>query len=115
MTKLYFFDKTKTYIYPNNKVATPEQTAKDFPAAHSGLIKFVVTSDEDGVIMLGIDTLTTLKGIYNIDSSLSDDEALQAIEDIMNTPVEPDTTPSAEERIASALEFQNLMSMPDAE
>ena len=36
-------------------------------------------------------------------------EVIEAWEDAMN---EPDLTPSPEERIASALEFQNVMSMP---
>lgn len=114
MKKLYFFDKTKTYIYPNNKLATPDVVAKDFPATQVG-VKYVVTSDEEGVIMSGLDMFSTLKSVYHIDSSLSDDEALQAIEDIINTPEEVDTTPSAEERIASALEYQVMSSLPDAE
>ena len=36
------------------------------------------------------------------------------IEEIVNTPA-PEPEPSAEERIASALEYQNLMSMEDVE
>lgn len=115
MIKLYIFDKTKTYVYPNNKVATPDIVAADFPATQIDGIKYVVTSNEDGVIMSGLDMLSTLKATYNIDNALSDDEALQAIEDIMNTPVEPNTTPSPEERIASALEYQVMSSLPDAE
>ena len=116
MKKLYFFDKTKTYIYPNNKLATPDVVAKDFPATQLGIIKYVVTSDEEGVVMSGLDMFSTLKSVYQIDSSLSDDEALQAIEDILNAPPEPvDDTPSAEERIAAALEYQVMSSLPDEE
>lgn len=115
MKKLYFFDKTKTYIYPNNKLATPDVVAKDFPATQVG-VKYVVTSDEEGVIMSGLDMFSTLKSVYQIDSSLSDEEALQAIEDILNAPPEPvDDTPSAEERIAAALEYQVMTSLPDEE
>lgn len=112
MKKLYFFDKTKTYIYPNNKLATPDVVAKDFPATQVG-VKYVVTSDEDGIIMSGLDMFSTLKSVYQIDSSLSDEEALQAIEDILNTPETVDETPSAEERIAAALEYQVMSSLPD--
>lgn len=36
-------------------------------------------------------------------------EVIEAFEDAMN---QPDTTPSAEERIAAALELQNVMAMP---
>ena len=112
MKKLYFFDKTKTYIYPNNKLATPDVVAKDFPATQVG-VKYVVTSDEDGIIMSGLDMFSTLKSVYQIDSSLSDEEALQAIENILNTPETVDETPSAEERIAAALEYQVMSSLPD--
>ena len=45
-----------------------------------------------------------------VDSSLSEDEAIAKIEEIRNTPpAEPD--PSAEERIAAALEYQNLANL----
>ena len=114
MKKLYFFDKTKTYIYPSNKLATPDVVAKDFPATQVG-VKYVVTCDEEGVIMSGLDMFSTLKSVYQIDGSLLDEEALQAIEDIINTPEEVDTTPTAEERIASAFEYQVMSSLPDAE
>ena len=54
--------------------------------------------------------------MYNIDKELSDEEAVIAIQDIMNTQDETAiNTPSAEERIASALEYQVLISMPDVE
>ena len=51
--------------------------------------------------------------MYQIDASLSESEALAKIEEIINTEPEVDTTPSAEERIAAALEYQNLTSMED--
>ena len=35
------------------------------------------------------------------------------IEEIVNTPQEVDDTPSAEERIAAALEYQVVASLPD--
>ena len=62
-----------------------------------------------------MDAFNSLKSNYQIDASLSDDEALAQIEEIMNTPqeVEEDTTPTPEERIAAALEYQALSSMED--
>ena len=54
-----------------------------------------------------------LRSIYQIDPSMSDNEALAAIEEIKNTPPEVDDTPSAEERIAAALEYQVMSSLPD--
>ena len=45
-----------------------------------------------------------------IDSSLSEDEAIFKIEEIRNAP-SPEPEASAEERIAAALEYQNLVNM----
>jgi hypothetical protein len=115
MTKLYFFDKTKTYVYPNGEVATPERVARDFPASQLDGIKYVVSSDEAGIVMGGMDMLSTLRSVYSIDTTLSDDATLAKIEEIINTPPEPDNSPSAEERIAAALEYQVMSSLPDEE
>jgi hypothetical protein len=89
--------------------------AKDFPASQIDSIRYVVTSDEAGVVMGGMDMLSTLRSVYSIDSSLSDEAALIKIEEIINTPPEADETPSAEERIAAALEYQVISSLPDEE
>ena len=55
-----------------------------------------------------------MRSVYNVDRSLSEDEAIAKIEEIVNTPpAEPE--PSAQERIAAALEYQVVTSMPDEE
>ena len=51
--------------------------------------------------------------MYNIDQSLSTEEKIAKIEEIINTVPEPDTAPTAEERIAAALEYQVMASLPD--
>jgi len=59
-------------------------------------------------IMVGaIDNLDILRDVYRIDPALSDEEALQAYIAVRTAPP-PDPEPSAEERIAAALEFMNL-------
>ena len=55
-----------------------------------------------------------MRGVYGVDSSLTEDEAIAKIEEIINTPA-PEAEPTAEERIASALEFQNMINLPDVE
>lgn len=45
---------------------------------------------------------------------LSDEELLDAIAAFEDAQNAPNTDPTAEERIAAALEYQNLASMPDA-
>ena len=104
----------KTYLFPNGHLGTKEAVLNSFPAALDFV--HVVTTDESGEVMQGFDNLATLKSIHNIDRSLSEEEAIAKIQEIINTPEpepEVDTTPSAEERIAAALEYQNLASMED--
>lgn len=111
MKKLIFYDGTKTFMYPNMKIATPEVILADFPAILT--FKHVVETDENEQVFFGVENFSAMKTRYNIDSSLTDDEALAALEEIVNADQNADPTP--EERIASALEFQNMMSLPDEE
>ncbi|WP_313133732.1 hypothetical protein [Anaerocolumna sp.] len=105
---LEFYKAEKNYYYPNNKLATPEL---DYPIVNSGL-KMVIETDEDGIYMYTVPTtLNILAGRNEVDiTGLSSEEALQAIENKMNEPL-PAPEPSAEDRIAAALEYQNLLSM----
>lgn len=103
----------KTYMFPNGALATKEAVLEQFPAALA-FVHFVET-DENGEVMWAFQNLSAMRTQYGIDKSLSESEALAKIQEIINTEPEVDTTPSAEERIAAALEFQNLASMEDAE
>lgn len=100
------FDKTKTYIFPNNKLATPELIVQEYPATQS--FTYFIQTDASGQMLFSLENLTAVRSELDIDDSLDDDEAIAKIQEIRNTPpVEPD--PSAEERIAAALEYQNLI------
>lgn len=101
----------KTYMAPNGALYTKEAVLNDFPAALT--FSHIVTTDENGEVMFAMQNLSAMRGQYNIDASLSEDEAITAIQDILNTPVEQSTEPTAEERIASALEYQVMSSLPD--
>lgn len=57
--------------------------------------------------------LSVLKSNYKIDKSLTEEEAIQAIEDSMNMPMEIEVT--AEERIAAAMEFNNMVMLSNIE
>ena len=101
MKKLLIYDRKTTYMYPSGKVATPEVVAKDYEASQA--FKFVIETDEAQEVMYGFYPFSSLKSRYEIDSSLSDEEAIAQIEEIMNTPEEVvEAEPSAEERIAAA-------------
>lgn len=103
MIKLEKYTGTKNYLAPSGKLMTPEEIYKKAPAASS--FTFVVETDANGEVMFAFDSLSTLRTVYNIDSSLGEDEAIAAIENLRNNPPEPQPTePTPEERSAAALE-----------
>lgn len=106
----------KTYMYPNAALATPERVLADFPAALE--FAHIVETDVNGEVMFGMYNLSAMRTQYGVDASLSEAEAIQAIEDAMNTPVAVEETTDANtaalENIAAQLEFQNMMAMDDA-
>lgn len=108
-----FYDNTKTYYSPIGEKYTPEVVSQLFYQVNTGL-PVVIETDSSHMIFGGIAFLSQYRDLYDIDVNLSDEEALVEIERIANLPPEP-ATPTAEERIAAALEFQNILSMPDEE
>ena len=112
MRKLIKFKGDKTFMYPNGAVATPETVKKDYPAVE--VFPHVIETDENCQVIYAIMNLSAMRTMYQIDAALSEDEAIAAIEEIMNTPEEPvEDVPTAEERIAAALEYQVMSSLPD--
>ena len=105
--KLEKFDGTKTYMFPNGAIATPEIIKQQFPAVES----FVHVIEANGEVCQAVMNLSALRSINNIDKSLSETDAISAIEVIINTPPVIDDMPTAEERIAAAMEYQNLLAM----
>ncbi len=106
----------KTYMFPNGKLATKEEVLKSFPAALAFV--HVVETDENGEVMWAFQNLSAMRTMHKIDKSLSESEAIAALQEKINTPKvvsSGEACVSAEERIAAALEYQNLMSMEDVE
>lgn len=108
MIKIEKYDGSKTYMFPNGELATPERVKKDYPAVEA--FTHIVETDEAGQVMFAIQNLAAIKSQMGIDMSLSDEESISRIEEIRNAPP-PEPEVSAEERIASALEFQNVLNM----
>jgi hypothetical protein len=106
MLKLEKFTGNKVYMFPNGEVASPEIIRAKFQAVDY----FPHVIEVNGDVCQAVMNLNALRNIHNIDSALNDDQAILAIEVIMNTP-DPEPEPTAEERIAAAMEFQNLMSL----
>jgi hypothetical protein len=70
----------------------------------------VVLITEEGGVLGSIDNLGILKANYNITTE-DVQEAIAQIEAIQNTP--PQEEPSDTERLAAAIEFQNLLAMEE--
>lgn len=108
MIKIEKYNGSKTYMFPNGDLATPEVVKEKFPAVLT--FAHIVETDEAGQVMFAIQNLAAIKSQMGIDSNLSDEESIKQIENIRNAPApEPEVT--AEERIAAALEFQNVLNM----
>ena len=113
MKKVIKYTGEKTFMFPNGALATKEAVLAEFPAALT--FTHVVETDEREEVMWALQNLSALRSQMSIDSSLTEEEAIAAIEKIVNTEPEVSTEPTAEERIAAALEYQVMASLPDEE
>ncbi len=100
-------------MYPNMKLATPEVVLADFPAILA--FKHVIETDENGQVLFAVENFSAMRSRYNIDSALNDDEALAAIQEILNTAPEVEEVYDDTTRIADALEDLVVLNMPDEE
>lgn len=108
--KLVKYDHQHTFMFPTGKLATPAVMEREYPACKS--FDFIVTTDEQMQTCYSFQNMASMRGFYGIDPARTDEEALAELEEIMNAPPEePAALPTAEERIAAALEYQNLVSM----
>jgi len=108
MKKLEKYTDTKTYMFPTGALATPAAVKQQFPAVD--VFTHVIETDEAGEVLFAVMNLSALRSLHGIESSLTENEAIAALEAIINA-VPEEAEPTAEERIAAALEFQNLLSM----
>lgn len=118
MGKYAFWDK-KTPIYTpavDRNTGKGVWTAEEYisnvaPWAANPGVKVIVSNGAiNGAVFMEFEAT---KNIYkkmgaNITEEMSDDEVLSAMEDFENNP--PVSPPSPEERIAAAMEYQNIMS-----
>ena len=66
------YDGSKTYMFPNGSLATPEVMKAKFPAVMA--FAHVIETDEGGEVCFAVENLSALKSIYNIDRSLSEND-----------------------------------------
>ncbi len=106
MLKLEKYSADKTYMFPNGAIATSEEIKRQFPAVEL----FAHVLELNGDVVVAVENLAALRSIYNVDPTLTEAEAIAAIEVIVNTPP-PEVVVSPEERIAAMLEYQTMMMM----
>ena len=111
MKKIELYTGDKIYMFPNGDIATKERMLQQFPAVLT--FDHIIETDEAGEVAFAVQNLSAMCSLYQIDTSLPVEEKIAKIEEIINAEPEEDTSASAEERIAAALEAQVMMSLPD--
>ena len=118
-TRYQIWDKTSTVITPSSEMFTPEQWIGRYPWINiPGTVPVIAAGMFNGGF---IGELGEMKRMYesqgaDFSECTTDQEVLDKIEEFETNP-NPDAVAyiSPEERIASALEAQVMMSLPDDE
>jgi hypothetical protein len=108
---LELFDRTKTYVTPDGNAQTPDALGMMFTIVNVPDIKLVIQTDITATYLYtSPEPLGTMAQRLGLDYTqyATDEELLVAMEDILNVP-QAVPEPTAEERIAASLEYQNLM------
>lgn len=113
MKRYAIWDKQSPIITPIGEVLTAEQWINRYPVAGVPSITVVCSAGEINGGFFG--TLGQMVQMYEAQGAdfssceTAEDKlaVIEAFEDAMNAP---NTDPTAEERIAAALEYQNMMS-----
>ncbi|MBQ8263974.1 MAG: hypothetical protein IJV74_04010 [Clostridia bacterium] len=113
MAKRYaIWDKQTPVITPIGEVLSPEQWIERYPVAGVSSITVVCAAGEINGGFFG--TLSQMVAMYEAEGADFSEattaeeklELIEAFEDYMNTPSDE---PTAEERIAAAMEYQNAL------
>ena len=107
MRTFRLYDNSRTYMFPNASLAGPDAVKEAYPATE--VFPHIIETDPNEQVIFSIENLSAAVQRHGIDPALSGEEAVKAIEELMNRPVA--VVPSAEERIAAALEYQNIQSL----
>ena len=116
MKRYAIWDKVSPIIVPTGQVFTAEQWKKKYPAAEIPSITVVCSAGEVNGGFFG--TLGQMEQMYaaqgcdfsGCETAEEKLAAIEAFEDALNAP---STEPTTDERIAAALEYQVMASLPD--
>jgi len=112
MARYQIWNKTDSIITPIGEVLSPEQWKKRYPVAALPNVKFVIGGGEVNGSFAGVFSAlveTYRKAGCDFSKCETDQDYLDAIEYFEDNPPVVETEPTAEERIAAALEYQNLL------
>ena len=118
MARYAIWNKTDSIITPIGEVLTPAQWIERYPVAGVPSIKVVCGGGEINGAFFG--TLCSMVEHYekqgcDFSACTTDEEKLDAIEAFEDAMNAPSTEPTTDERIAAALEYQVMSSLPDEE
>ena len=116
MKRYAIWDKKSPVIVPTGKVFTADQWKEKYPVAALDAITVVCAAGEVNGGFFG--TLGQMVQMYaaqgcDFSACTTDEDKLAAIEDFEDALNAPSTEPTTDERIAAALEYQVLASLPD--
>lgn len=117
MLKRYaVWDKVSPIITPIGEVLTAEDWINRYPVAGVPSVTIVCSAGEINGGFFG--TLNSMVQQWeaqgaDFSEAVTDLEKLELIEALEDAANEPDLTPTPEERMAAALEYQVLANMPD--
>lgn len=118
MKRYAIWNKTDPIITPIGEVLTAEQWINRYPVAGLDTITVVCAAGEVNGAFFG--TLGQMVKMYedqgcDFSACTTAEEKLEAIEAFEDGMNAPSDEPTAEERIAAALEYQVMASLPDEE
>ena len=112
MARYKIYDNATNVITPIGEVLTPEQWLDRYPWGR--VAKMIVGGGViNGSVALVYDDYVEAmkKAGCDLSGCTTDEEVLAAIEAFEDNPPVAEAEPTAEERIAAALEYQNLLSL----
>ena len=118
MSRYAIWNKQDPIITPIGEVLTAAQWKERYPVAALDSIKVVCAGGEiNGAFFGTLGQMVEMYGNQGCDfsSCTTDEEKLASIEAFEEEMNKPNDMPSAEERIAAAMEYQVMASLPDAE
>ena len=106
------YDGAKTYMFPDGTLATPETVIQQFPAILA--FAHIIETDVLGEVMFAVQNLSAMRSSYELDMTLTEDEAITELQRIINLPPATPVVDDTQQRIADALQDLVVLNMPDA-